>query len=275
MIVNKKLSIVLAILYGIIVIGLIVGLVLLISSDFSFKNFGGGSMKLIDNKEFDNINKLNINVKTADVYIKTSSDEKIKVEVYSAREEKSTINNTDESLNITLDQGVCSFFCWFRKNSKINVYLPNNYANDITVKASTGDIEIDDFANSNAYITVTTGDVKLNGIKTADIKATTGDITVIKVDDITASLSTGDVVINNINNYLNLSTSTGDITISNANLKKNSNISTSTGDVKISTLNDIYVETKTSTGDSRINNNNRKSDIELKIKTSTGDINVN
>ena len=275
MTVNKKLSIILAILYGIIVIGLIVGLVLLISSDFSFKNFGGGSMKLIDNKEFDNINKLNINVKTADVYIKTSSDEKIKVEVYSAREEKSTINNTDESLNITLDQGVCSFFCWFRKNSKINVYLPNNYANDITVKTSTGDIEIDDFVNSNAYITVTTGDVKLNGIKTADIKATTGDITVIKVDDITASLSTGDVVINNINNYLNLSTSTGDITISNANLKKNSNISTSTGDVKISTLNDIYVETKTSTGDSRINNNNRKSDIELKIKTSTGDINVN
>ena len=76
MTVNKKLSIILAILYGIIVIGLIVGLVLLISSDFSFKNFGGGSMKLIDNKEFDNINKLNINVKTADVYIKTSSDTK-------------------------------------------------------------------------------------------------------------------------------------------------------------------------------------------------------
>lgn len=275
MIVNKKLSIILAILYGIIVIGLIVGLVLLISSDFNFKNFGGGSLKLIDNKEFEKINNLNINVKTADVYIKTSSDEKVKVEVYSAREEKSTITNTDESLNITLDQGVCSFFCWFRKNSKINVYLPSNYANEITVKATTGDIEVDDFALSNANLTVTTGDIKLGNIKDASIKATTGDIYVSSVNDITASLSTGDVVIDKINNYLNLSTSTGDITISSANLNKNSEISTSTGDVKISRLNDIYVDAKTSTGDTRINDNNRKSDIELKVKTSTGDINVN
>ena len=272
---NKKLSIVLAIIYGIIVIGLIVGVVLLISNNFSFGGFGGKDMKIIASEEYDEIGKLNINAKTADIFVKTSKDNKIKVEVYSARDEKASIVNSEEELNVTLEESNCFLFCWFRKNSKIEVYLPSEYTNDITIKSTTGDIEMDDFASSDVNITVTTGDIKLKSVNNATLKATTGDITVVSVNDIIADLSTGDVVISKVNNYLDLSTSTGDITISTANLTKNSNISTSTGDVKISTINDVYVDAKSSTGDSNINNNNRKSDIELKIKTSTGDIDVN
>ena len=271
---NKKVSIVLAIVYGIIVIGLIVGLILLISNNFSFSNFGGSKVKLIEEQEFEKIGKLNINTKTADIYIKQSSNNMVKVEIYSSKEDKANINNTEEALTISHEQDSCFFLCWFRK-SKINVYLPSNYENDINIKATTGDIEIGDFSSSNAYIKVTTGDVKISSINKADVKASTGDINITNVNELTTDLSTGDVLVNKVNGYLNLSSSTGDVTISNVNLTKNSNIKTTTGDVKISTLNDVYVEANTSTGDTRINNNNRKSDLELKIKTSTGDIDVN
>ena len=270
---NKKVSIVLAIIYGIVVIGLIVGLVLLIVNNFSFKNLGG-SMNLIEEKEFENIGKLNINTRTADIFIKQSNNNMVKVELYSSKDDKGSIINTENSLDISLDQDTCFLFCWFKK-SKINVYLPETYENDITIKATTGDIEIGNYKLANANIKVTTGDVKINSINKVDVKASTGDINITDVNELITDLSTGDVVVNRVNSYLNLNSSTGDVVISNVNLTKNSSIKTTTGDVKINNINDVYVEANTSTGDTRINNNNRKSDLELKIKTTTGDIEVN
>ena len=58
-------------------------------------------------------------------------------------------------------------------------------------------------------------------------------------------------------------------------INKNSNLKASTGDVEVKKLNNVYIDADTSTGDVNVKNNNRKSDVELKVRTSTGDIDIN
>ena len=63
--------------------------------------------------------------------------------------------------------------------------------------------------------------------------------------------------------------------IDSLNLKENSSIHNSYGDIKIGSTNEIYINAKTSLGDTKINNNYQKSDVTLTIDNSCGDIRVN
>lgn len=269
---NKGGKIILLVLLIILVIGLSISLALFIKNDYSF-DFFNKKLELIDSKEFDSINNLNINTDTADVYIKTSENNMVKVELYSNDAKENEIENTANSLNVILKQE-CHFFC-FANKSKINVYLPASYSNDINIVSTTGDIFADDYASSNLNLVLTTGDVFLKNVKNAEINVTTGDIKINSVNDVKIITTTGDIVLGKVNNYLDLETTTGDIDIDEANLSKNSTINATTGDINIKKINDVYVDAKTTTGDTDVENNNRKSDIELSIKTTTGDVRVN
>ena len=68
----------------------------------------------------------------------------------------------------------------------------------------------------------------------------------------------------------------GDINIDELDIKENSRIEAKSGDVTINNnVCNCYVEAETNSGDKSINKFDRKSEIELKIKTTSGDISVN
>ena len=83
------------------------------------------------------------------------------------------------------------------------------------------------------------------------------------------------MIIESVDGKLNLETTSGDIKIGKLNLTSNSSIGVTSGDVIISKTNDIYIDAHVVSGDTRINTNNRKADVELKVKTISGDIIVN
>lgn len=269
---NNGIKIFLIVLLSLLVLGLVFFLVGFIVNGYSF-DFIFGETKLIETKEFDSINNLSIDTNIADIYIKESKDDKVKVELYSKKYEEKEISNTEKELKVTLKEK-CVLFCFFNR-SKINVYLPKNYDKDIVINSTTGDIEVDSYSKSDAVINTTTGDINLKSIKDATVNVTTGDIDIDEVNDLVINSTTGDINLGIVNNSIELSTTTGDIDIKELNINKNSKIKASTGDICIKKTNSIYIEGNTSTGDVNISNNNRKSDIELKIKTSTGDIDVN
>ena len=62
--------------------------------------------------------------------------------------------------------------------------------------------------------------------------------------------------------------------VQNAIINKNSKIESKIGDVKINNISGCYVNAKTDVGDTKINNKERKSDIELTITNNIGDIKV-
>ncbi len=92
---------------------------------------------------------------------------------------------------------------------------------------------------------------------------------------ITAKATSGGININEINGFCDLNCKSGSIKIEKCNLNENSSIHATSGGVKIKETNDIYIDAKVSSGDIKVENNNRLSEIELKIETTSGGIRVN
>ena len=309
---NKGVTITLITILTIILFTLVGGMIFLLNSNFEFNNvriFSGQSTKLVEEKEINNIKDLNITSNVADIEINESDTNSIKVEFYSDYEEEHNIVENSNDIEITFKSKKKYGIMFLHKTPVVKIYVPSSYSNDVKINTETSDIKINNLPNSNLDANLKTGDVRIKQIKNANIVLTTGDIDIEKVtelnststtgdieigtinkmvtstttgdikvsnvDSIEAKTTTGDIKIDNVNNSLILSTTTGDVKVENAAIKVNSNINTGTGDVKIESINGCYVEGSTKVGDTKINNSDRKSDIELKITTRVGDIKVN
>ncbi len=292
---NKGLTITLIILLSILLAFVIGIMVFLFKGNYNFNGFNfafGGSKTLVDEKEIYNIKNLNIEANRADVLIETKEElTSIKVELYSDFAEEYEITEKDNEIKVVLkDKMAVTIFG--SNSSRIKIYVPTTYDKDAVIVNRTGDITIGELPNSNFDISLTTGDVKtsnanemtislttgdveLNKVSKADITSTTGDVDINNIDVVKVKLTTGDITIKEINNSLKITSTTGDVRITDANLKANSSIKSGTGDVRISNTTGCYIDAKTNIGDTRINNNDRKSDVVLTITSRVGDIRVN
>lgn len=229
-----------------------------------------------------------INATSSNIHIKKSDDNNTKLVVYGKN--KPIITTDNNKLDINYKEKGCIGFCINYTISKIELYLPLSYENDIYIINNYGDINIDEF-NLNINIVEDYGDITIKGgnklkvnskygdthiIKAnkLDIKSAAGDIKVENVNNIKAKNNYGDIKINNVLNHLDIQNNCGDIKIDNISLNENSTIESDYGDVKIKNTNQVYINAKTDLGDVKINNNYPKSDIELKIRNNCGDIKI-
>lgn len=127
----------------------------------------------------------------------------------------------------------------------------------------------------NGKLEASSGNIKLGDIKNVQINTTSGVIVAQNVERISARATSGNIKINSISQFCELSTKSGAIRIEACNLTENSSIQATSGGVHIQRLNDVYVDAKAISGSVKIENNDRKSDIELKINTTSGSIKVN
>jgi hypothetical protein len=254
---------------------------------FNFRfNFKQVSEELQINKQYEEIFKeINIETTAADIEIKKSDDNIIKLKTYS-KENQSTEEVNNDILTIKVTNEKCKFLCINTKISKIELYLPENYENKININNQYGDIKIENFENSNIDIIEDAGDIKIDGtniakinnkygdikignINKGDIKASAGDIEIINTNNIKIENKYGDVKIENINEYVNIKADCGDIKIENLNIIEDSSIEDNYGDIKINNTN-AFVDAHTDLGDTKIKNN--RSDVTLKIENDCGDI---
>lgn len=146
--------------------------------------------------------------------------------------------------------------------------------NEVTLKASSGNIKAGDFNKLSAE--ASSGDIEIGTIsEDAKVKTASGKITLNGANKLKAEAISGDIKINSIENNCEISSTSGNIIVDTANINENSFIKTNSGNVVINNKNDIYVETKTTSGDADVQNNNRMSEIVLDITTTSGNIKVN
>lgn len=295
---NRGLIITLIILLSLVCIALGVFMILGINGRISFRNFGIFSInkisktKILDEVYENTFDDIDITTDISNIVIKQSDDDNVRVIIYgNLDKDKFSVDSTNDDLKINYKGKKCFGFCFNVEMSKIEVYIPSNYDKNIVVKNAYGDIEIGEFLNADITVVEDCGDVSITGAKRVDVKNKLGDIKVDqanyakiedncgdvkvgKVDDITVKNNLGDIKIKSVNNYLNIDEDCGDIEIDNLVLNKDSVIKNNLGDVKIGTTNQIYIDAKTSLGDTNIRNNYHKSDILLKIDNSCGDIRV-
>ena len=295
---NKSLKIILIIFLSILAIGLsIFFAIVLTNKKFKFGHFHFGGHKvsneLVFNEEYDTIfDTIKIDSKSSDIEIKDGKSSKIKVIIYGDKDE-TKVDTIDNKLSIKSNEKSCTGFCFNMTIAKIEVYLPSSYSGNINITNNYGDIDIDKFDNLVLDAKLDAGDIKAESIKTGkiknsygnikiygysenlDIEEDCGDVEISKVDRIKVENNYGDINIDKVNEYLQIAEDCGNIKIDSLELKENSTIKNSYGDIKIGSTNEIYIDAKTSLGDTKINNNYKKSDITLTIDNSCGDIKVN
>lgn len=292
---NKGLIITLITILSLLTVALIALMILFINGKIRIPMFGLSnkvSNELIMDETYENkFTKLNINVSTSDVNILVSNDDKIRVVIY-GDEERLDIKNETQELYILFKEKKCFGFCFNITKNKVDVYLPANYDKDILVNNDFGNIEISEFKAANIVVNedcgdvhivsgneVTVknsyGDIKIDEANKIDVKESAGDVKVGTVKSAQIENNFGDITVESITSGLDISDDCGDIKIDHLNLEKDSHIVNNLGDIKIGSTNDIYIDAKTDLGKVKINNNNHKSDITLKLENDCGDIKVN
>ena len=292
---NRKVIISLIVILAILAILLTIFFVGLLNHNFNFSFLKMGykvSNELVIDEEYNiDFNSITIDAEASDIFIKTSKDNRSRVVVY-GKEENAFVETNNNELKIQSKEKVCVGFCFNFEVAKIEVYLPEEYNKEISIHNKYGDIEIAEFINANINVEEDCGDVfihegnivnvsnkfgdiTINYANVLNVDEKAGDVEIGAVNEIKVTNSYGDIKINSINYSLNLQNNCGDIKIDNIDLKENSYIKDDLGDIKIGRTNEIYIDAKTSLGDTEIHNNYRESNITLKIENNCGDIEVN
>lgn len=230
---------------------------------------------LVDETYENKFNKISITNTSSDIFIKKSNSDNYRVVIYGKKDSAEVNVNGDELIIKNNKKNVCIGFCFNIEKARIEVYMPSNYAKDIAIKSTSGDLEMDDFKDLNLEMVSTSGDLTIGNIDSADITVTSGDIEIRDINTLKIDSRSGDIDVNRVNNMINIKNTSGDISINTVNIKKDSLIDSRSGDVKINSSNEIYYDASAKSGDIKINNNYRKAECEFRINTTSGDITVN
>ena len=141
------------------------------------------------------------------------------------------------------------------------------------MQTTSGDINV--INANNAILKSTSGDIKIDECSIGYISTTSGKIDIGQINEANLESTSGDIKVENIKEKCNIKTTSGKIKVNDSTINQNSGITSVSGDITIVNKDDIYYDTETVSGDLKIEkNNNRKSDIELKLKTTSGNINI-
>lgn len=260
---NRSLIITSIVLLIITIILLTVFLIFAVSGKgfvFNNHNFGKRIENVLHDETYekDLVKKVEISSTAGDVSIVESTDNNVRVIVKGQNPDYVKVNLENDKLKIDILEEPHKFINFGFYMYDMIVYIPKDYSDEISIDVDYGDIKVGNFENA-----------------TLNVIEDFGDIQIEKAKNITLKSSYGDVKIGTILNKCDIDLSCGDIKIQDMQIKANSTIESNLGDVKIANIEDVYVDAEVSLGDIKINENNRHSEIILKIKNDCGDVKVN
>ena len=310
---NKEVKIVLIIILVIIVIALINFMIYAImnrNNDYSVKfsliSFGDNTEKIFEKEyESEELDKINVDVSSSNVFIEKADVDKIKVTAYGEKDEKinETINNNELSITKSKTK-VFIFAMFYWCDEKIIIQVPNNCDEEFNIQTSSGDIIAPDLEGDNIQLKTSSGKIQCGNINNGKIESSSGDILIgngnevtlkassgsIKAGDfnkLSAEASSGDIEVGKISEDATIKTASGKITLDRANKLK---AEASSGDIKINSIENhceissisgnIIVDTINITENSSIKANsgnvviNNKNDIYVETETNSGDEDV-
>jgi DUF4097 and DUF4098 domain-containing protein YvlB len=294
---NLKLWLILAAV--LIVAGLILVAIPMSIYSWDFTRLGSVTFETNTHELREAFHSIQLDTDTADISILPSPDGVSKVVCHEPENLTHSVEVTDGTLTIReVDSRQWHQHIGFSFGSaKITVYLPQVEYQTLTIRESTGDIEISEgflFSNidiktstgdvnscasarENMRLHTNTGDIYLEGVSAAnlDITVSTGDVTIVDAacDNLSSKGSTGDLNLKNViaGETFQIERSSGDITFSGADAAEVF-VTTDTGDVSGTLLTSkvFYVETDTGNVDVPVSTTGGI----CQIHTDTGDVDI-
>ncbi|MBE5965499.1 MAG: DUF4097 domain-containing protein [Lachnospiraceae bacterium] len=278
----KKFTIASIAIFTTITICLIALLIHVINRGGSYNvSFGFSEAKLVNeqNISLDEISSISIEYHADDVIFYTSDTNELILKEYMSftpdKDQLASVTKSGDILTIKSDN--IRFYIGFIRPatySRTEVYLPSDYAGNLSVSTSSGDIDSDLIMQLASFkASSTSGDIKTNEVNADEIKlsSASGNITSKLFQSLAkfeASSTSGDIKIDEISaDHINISTSSGSIILQKAEGKRQ--FTSTSGDIKILNGNGDSTASSTS-GNITIKNNSGQ----LKATSSSGDIKI-
>jgi len=243
-------------------------LIIAIGASFATGNslFAVKTNNIDESKQYDisNIQNININVDSSDVKIFLTNEDKVRAHFYGNYSSNNTkglpyleVKEKGNILNVEVEHPKSVIiFNINNSNYKLDVYIPEKYANDIKINSSFGDVYIDEL-NVNDFICDTDSgkvDIKSLHSKKSSFNSSFGDVNIdeLKVNELICETDSGNVNIKSLHSEKSsFDSSFGNITVDNflgefngksdsgkynvtfEELQNNVNIETSFGKVKL------------------------------------------
>lgn len=226
-------------------------------------------------EDFDSISLL---TSTADIAFLPSPDGKVRVECYEESKGKHSVSVKDGTLVIEL-QSTKKWYDYIGINfdsPSITVYLPAKEYESLTVKCSTGDIQVSGVSAGQISLSVSTGkvtasDISCGGVLSVKVSTGNAELSDIRCKILTSDGNTGDLHLQRVvaTEKFVLERSTGDISLDACDAAE-IYVTTDTGDVKGTLLSDKVFIVNTDTGKTDVPASTTGGRCE--ITTDTGDI---
>lgn len=190
----------------------------------------------------DEVNEIVVEAESSDIVLHMYEEEGYKVDFYESEYDTKTVSIIDGKLYIKQDRKFRFRFFNFSLNhhmiSKINIYIPDTFYGEASIKTVSGDVSIQDYAFTSLKVQATSGDISIVDIEsvTIDINSTSGKVSledVLTTSSIVINSNSGDVSITNCEfPSLKVELISGNININDV-IVNNLNLSTVSGDVNV------------------------------------------
>lgn len=238
-----------------------------------------------------NIENIEILSDSTDVSIYKSENDKIELKATAVYKKNFSVSSENKTFSVdlsdeekTLDTFMNFSFGFFgsKKDSKIEVYLPEKYYNSIYIEENYGDVKIENTDCGKISIDNNSGDTVLKNVEAKNnlkINSDYSDVELnsVKSKNLTAiSADCGDIKINNSNlSNLDVDSNYGDIKVDNSVISKSLNFISNSGDTEISnTKLECNGKFKADYGDIKLNINGNKEDYTTQLDVNLGDSNI-
>ncbi|WP_042272777.1 DUF4097 family beta strand repeat-containing protein [[Clostridium] dakarense] len=290
---NAKLRLVIWSIITVILISLFVGGISLRNGD----NLGKTNEWTVKS---DSLKNIKINLTRDDLVIKTTKDKDIKIVESSNykinKREQLNISEENNSLNIYRDNKMLEWISFGRfKLRRIEIYIPENYKENLIVNNHVGDIDVLSNLNlENFEIYQNVGDLNIEGdisCNSLSAKLDVGNIDsrIINTKEYKFKASVGDIDIKGISGKGSIKSNVGDVRCEVDKIGGNIDIKSNVGDV------DLYIsenlsfdlDAKSNVGEvdsnfqANIDGKRMKSSVgtdisgTVKVKSDVGDISIN
>lgn len=261
-----------------VLLGCMIFIGVLAVSDFDFTKLSTVKYETNEYNFGEEFCNISVDTNTADIIFEVSNDGKCRVECYEESKAKHSVTVKQDTLfiNITNEKAWYDYIGISFGSPKIRVYLPKAEYSTLSVKGSTGYVDVPKGLKfDSADVKLSTGGVRFfaSASDLVKLKASTGNITVegISAGSLDFSVSTGNVTISDVRcmGDVKIKVSTGKTKLNDVECKKLTS-SGSTGDISLySVIAKEAFSIKRSTGDVKFDGSDAK---EIFVETDTGDV---
>lgn len=265
---NNKLLKIRIILWGILAVVLIWLLVFSASKGIHFNEMNGPvTIQKEQTVSSDNINKINIDFLSSDIYVKTTDDANIKIVQKSTGKMKDnakfTVSKNGDTLNVNHGANQIGFFFlgFGPLDNSVEIDIPKNYNKDLNIVSQSGNVILNsDMSLNSLSCYQSSGDFNSSFISNSNktsIRASSGDIHINELDtnSYTVKDTSGDISIKSLSGTGKVSATSGNVSINYKDIADSSTASSMSGDVRLSVPKDLSFDFKGNCVSGDINSN--------------------